>query len=410
MGRRLQLRCALNLKAVTAVLTPPLLLTGCGNSTPSSALGPAGTLRPGATIESDFGVLQATWEGYKRSFVTDAGRVADPSRGGDTTSEGQSYALLRAVWLDDRGTFDTIWTWTRDHLRTRGDALLSWLWHSDGRGGGQITDRHSASDADEDTALALLMAAGRWNDGTAAAEARRMIADIWAKEVAPLRGQPFLAAGDWAAAQLQPGPVINPSYLAPYAYRIFAGVDPEHEWSTLVTTSYDVLQKCAAAPLQETRSAGLPPNWCAVDRTNGAIASFPTIAGADDYGYDAFRVMWRVALDDRWFDSPRAHAFLSSMDFLRSQWHQRGHLAAVYSHEGSAIRRAEDLAVLGGDLAAFLGVDDDSARAIDSELRGAVVQESASRAHFRDAGDYYEQNWAWFGIALAAGALPDLAR
>jgi endo-1,4-beta-D-glucanase Y len=410
MGRRLRLRYALNLNAVTAVLTPALLLAACGSSAPSPAPGATGTLGAGAASASDGGILETTWEGYKRSFITEAGRVADPGRGGDTTSEGQSYALLRAVWLGDRAAFDTVWTWTRDHLRTRGDALLSWRWHSDGRGGGGVADTHTAGDGDEDTALALLMAARRWNDGAAATEARRMLADIWAKEVAAVRGRPFLAAGDWAAAQSQPGPVINPSYLAPYAYRIFAGVDGEHDWSTLVTTSYDVLNMCTAAPLQEGRTIGLPPNWCAVDRTNGAIVSFPTIAGADDYGYDAFRVMWRVALDERWFDSSRAHAFLSSMDFLRSQWHQHGHLAAVYSHEGSEIQPNEALAVLGGDVAAFLGIDDRGASAIVTELRGAVVKESASREHFRDGSDYYEQNWAWFGIALAAGALLDLAR
>jgi hypothetical protein len=29
-------------------------------------------------------------------------------------------------------------------------------------------------------------------------------------------------------------------------------------------------------------------------------------------------------------------------------------------------------------------------------------------AHFGDPDNYYEQNWVWFGLALAGGALPDL--
>ena len=384
-----------------------LLLAGCGGSVPRPATSDTRGAR--ATAGVQHAVLQATWEGYKGAFIPSSGRVIDPRRGGDTTSEGESYALLRAVWLGDRPTFEAVWQWTRAHLQTRGDALLSWLWHSDG-GSGRVVDAHSGADADEDTALALLMAAAHWSDESAAIEARRMLADIWSKEVAMVRGKPYLTAGDWAATQAEPGPVINPSYLAPYAYRVFAHVDPAHGWTELATTSYEILDACARSPLQERHTSGLPPNWCALDRTSGAVVPVPAITGADDYGFDAFRVMWRVAVDARWFAAPQAHDFLVSAEFLRSRWKQDGHLDAVYAHDGADRQPSENLAVLGGDLGAFLGFDDAAAAGIlDARLLASVVHDSASAAHFDDASDYYEQNWAWFGIALASDSLPNLA-
>lgn len=392
---------------ISAVLTSSLLLlAGCGGTVPGTATSDTSGARtsPGA----QHAVLMATWEGYKRAFIPDSGRVTDPRRGGETTSEGESYALLRAVWIDDRPTFDAVWQWTRAHLRTRGDALLSWLWHSDG-GGGNVVDAHSAADADEDTALALLMAGTRWADATDVVEGRRMLADIWNKEVAMVRGRPYLTAGDWAAAQADPGPVINPSYLAPYAYRVFARVDAAHDWTALVTTSYEVLDACTHAPLQEGRSVGLPPNWCALDRASGSAVPFPAIIGADDYGFDAFRVMWRVAVDAHWFAARQARDFLVSEGFLRSRWKQDGHLDAVYAHDGGDRQPSENLAVLGGDLGAFLGIDDAAAtRILDGRLLSVVIHDSATAAHFDDARDYYEQNWAWFGVALASDSLPNL--
>ena len=50
--------------------------------------------------------LAETWRAYVSRFVEADGRVVDPKAGGITTSEGQAYALLRAVWMDDRPVFD----------------------------------------------------------------------------------------------------------------------------------------------------------------------------------------------------------------------------------------------------------------------------------------------------------------
>ncbi len=72
--------------------------------------------------------LSALWSSYKYHYVQN-GRVVEVDEHGITTSEGQSYAMLRAVWSHDRLTFDQVWGWTRDNLRVRRDALFAWKWN-----------------------------------------------------------------------------------------------------------------------------------------------------------------------------------------------------------------------------------------------------------------------------------------
>jgi endoglucanase len=85
---------------------------GCG-TTPASLPAP-----PSPTASAIPAVLSATWDAYRERFIQADGRVIDPKRGGATTSEGQSYAMLCAAWMDDRDTFGLVWRWTQDNLRT----------------------------------------------------------------------------------------------------------------------------------------------------------------------------------------------------------------------------------------------------------------------------------------------------
>src|SRR5919199_3538556 len=120
--------------------------------------------------------LSALWSFYKYHYVRD-GRVVALDEGGITTSEGQSYAMLRAVWSDDPWTFERVWNWTRDTLQVRGDHLFAWKWKD------RVLDRHSAADADTDIALALILASRRFSRPGYLDAARAILSDIWQKEV-----------------------------------------------------------------------------------------------------------------------------------------------------------------------------------------------------------------------------------
>ncbi|MDQ3014784.1 MAG: glycosyl hydrolase family 8, partial [bacterium] len=79
-------------------------------------------------IFSQRGELLALWEDYKKEYLEPGTyRVLDKQKDFITTSEGQSYAMLRAVWLGDKETYDNVWKWTKDNLRREDNQLFSWL-------------------------------------------------------------------------------------------------------------------------------------------------------------------------------------------------------------------------------------------------------------------------------------------
>ena len=354
--------------------------------------------------------LVQTWMTYRRDFILGDGRVIDrpPLGYGETTSEAQAYAMLRAVWLDDHVTFDRTWRWTKVNLQVRGDSLFGWLWGRDQRGRWTLLSKSSAADADQDIALALVFAGHRWADQRYLAAARQVLSDIWAKEVVTVRQAPYLVAGDWAAS-LQPEVVINPSYLAPYAYHVFGQEDPGRPWAALITSSYAVLDRCSWSRLNEVNSVGLPPNWCVLQPLAGSVHAYWD-AGGDDYGYDAFRVMWRVALDYEWNGASASWSYLTRSKFLRRQWQSHHRLAATYAHNGALNRGAgEEPVTYAGDVGNFVVTDPPAARSIVQEKLLATLHRSHGAVYWADRTDYYAQNWIWFGVALSEHRLANLA-
>lgn len=362
-----------------------------------------------AVQSSRHDVLRATWETYRRDFIKADGRVWDPPPygWGQTTSEAQAYTMLRAIWLDDRPTFDRTWHWTQRNLQVRGDGLFGWLWGRDQQGGWMLLSRNSAADADQDIALALVFAGHRWSDDRYLAEARRVMSGVWAREVITVRGKPYLVAGDWAAG-LQPQIVVNPSYLTPYAYRVFATEDPGHPWLELVDSAYRVLDRCTWSRLNAAASVGLPPDWCVVSPYDGSAHPY-WAAGGDVYGFDAFRVMWRVALDYEWNGAPQAISYMKRSQFLRREWSRHHRLLARYGHDGSGdLRRGEEPFAYAGDIGYFMVVDPAAARSILRNKLLVTLHHDSGADYWDERSNYYAQNWIWFGVALSQHRLVNL--
>jgi endo-1,4-beta-D-glucanase Y len=208
-------------------------------------------------------------ERFLERYVEDDGRVVRHDQGGDTVSEGQAYALLLAVAEGDEERFARVWTWTREHLR-RPDGLLSWRW-ADGR----VADPEPASDADLDTARALVVAAERFDEPRYADEGRALVRAIVAHETAPAAGKTVLVAGPWAQGR----GVVNPSYWSPRAYSLL-GFDDVAASSRRLT---EVLTE-----------SSLPPDWAKVEPW-GVNATSPPAGGEPVYTYDAVRVPIRLA-------------------------------------------------------------------------------------------------------------------
>jgi endoglucanase len=218
----------------------------------------------------------AAGQRFLDTYVAPHGRVVRHDHGGDTVSEGQAYAMLVAVALDDEDHFASVWAWTSDHLQ-RPDGLLSWRWD-----GGSVVDAQPATDADLDTVHALLLAAERFDEPSYADDARRLTDAIYDHLTVPLDAGRLLLPGLWAVDEM----VWNPSYNSPLAFSILYRLGGDHRWAEVAATGRLMLDRLTAHPPH------LPPDWA----TYGPDGPRPR-GDAPVYGYDAVRTPWRLALD-----------------------------------------------------------------------------------------------------------------
>lgn len=355
-------------------------------------------------------LLAGTWNSYKTEYwEASTGRTLDKQQNDITTSEGQSYTMERAVWQSDKPTFDKSWSWTKEQLQ-RKDNLFSWRWGKKADGTyGTLTDvngQNSAADADTDIALSLLMAASKWQDVKYLNEAKAIINSIYENEVVTVAGKPYVASNN--LEKLSSSPIVmNPSYLAPYAYREFAKVDSKHDWNAVVDSSYSFLNKVSDSKLDKSKSVGLVPDWVLMDRTTGDVSA-PTVSTlTTNYGYDSMRTPWRIALDYKWNKDSRSKDLLQKMSFLSDQWKNGGTLYSVYGHDGTVVTKDQVAESYGTALAYFDVVDPTSAQQVyDQKIK--TLYDQNKNAWSQDL-TYYASNWVWFGIALHEDQLPNLA-
>src|SRR5262245_23161366 len=68
----------------------------------------------------------AAYTSWKGTFVTSNGaagglRVQSPQHSMGTVSEGMGYGMIAAVYMNDRPTFDGLWTYAKAHFDNNGD-------------------------------------------------------------------------------------------------------------------------------------------------------------------------------------------------------------------------------------------------------------------------------------------------
>lgn len=349
---------------------------------------------------SSYALLHSSWEDYKERFIQEDGRVLDYSQGAVTTSEGQSYAMLRSVWIDDKATFDHVWGWTQINLQRDDDALFGWRWgQREDQSYGFIENggENSASDANVDIALALILAGKRWDNPEYIEEAQKILDDIWELEIAEAQGKRYLIAGNWAQNEVEL--VLNPSYFAPYAFRIFDDIDDSRDWRSLIDPAYQLLENSSLALLNDESGVGLAPNWVAINRETGALST-PDVDNLNtQYGFDAMRTPWRTALDYIWNEDSQAKEYLQlACTPLMESYTTKGRIASVYSHDGEVIDSSENPTAYSTALGCF--------KVINPDLADTLYQEKIVSLYANDEDSfnpeipYYEQNWLWFGAAL----------
>lgn len=326
--------------------------------------------------------VRKSYNFYKEHYLLKDGRVIDSTRNYITTSEGQAYILYMSVALKDKETFDLVYNWTKGHLK-RKDGLHSWLWGKDQGGKYKVLDDNSATDAENDLARALILAYETWGDKKYLNYALDIINGIWDKETRQIDGHLVLMPGvNQASSNFIE---INPSYFAPYAYKVFKKYDPKHDWNKLIESSYYYLNVVTS----KTKT-GLPPNWFLIK--NGQIILEDS--ERSDFSYDAIRVFWRIYFDYRITGDKRAIPILEKSKFFIKQWKKTKTLYVNYNKNGVLADQTKLVGAIAILLPSIALFDNKTAEEIYKKEVSPYINMDG---FWEKEHEYYSQNLLWVG-------------
>ena len=283
-----------------------------GGHAASSASGGSGAASSGASGAA--ALAPVIWNSAKSAAVTDAQLTVEYGtwklahveacangssvvvKDGAVLSQGIGYGMLLAAAMGDQALFDGLWTYHQQHLDKNG--LMNWTTGKCDPPGNDV--QNAATDADLDTAMALVQAAARWPNGGYLQQARTLTGKIVQFESDMCSGRRVLKSGDaFGGCNDASDNRLNPSYFAPGYYKVFAHyfTDQAATWTALADGSYQLYA------LYQARMGGLVPDWSGPDGSD-------TYAG---YSNEACRTPFRVAVDYAWTGDTRAKTFLQNV-------------------------------------------------------------------------------------------------
>ncbi len=233
---------------------------------------------------ADTDMIKAHYEKWKKAWY-DASRgwILSPEGTGSTVSEGIAYGMLITVYMDEQSVFDKLYgTWKSNSSNGGG---MNWRVGEGAQGG-------TASDADFDAALALVMASKQWG-GSYLNDAKSLIS--------------WIASNDINGSKIKPGnqwnDAFNPSYATTANFQLFQDV-AGGSWSSVISQAYTDLNAC------QNSQTGLVPDWCDWNshqptKTNASVAQDE----APGFFDDAARTPWRMAWAYYWYGDTKAQSF-----------------------------------------------------------------------------------------------------
>ena len=343
---------------------------------PLAGAGAAGSCTKPAGADAKF--LVPAYNQWKATFAS-GGKVIRPENGNDTVSEGIAYGMLIAVNMNDQPLFDGLYTYWKNNSPS-GSRLMTWCIPAGGnscqaQGGG------SATDADEDAAFALLQAGKLWG-GTYNADAKALIAEIWAKDIDKTS---MLPTGGTNYGNSTAGRVTNASYFAPAYYRAFAAAGDTNNWAGVVSAVYSVINGGLSG------ANGLFPAWC-----SGNCTAAASNGAATDmlYQYDSHRIPMRVGLDYCWNGATASAA--------QTYTNKTTSFFATNANAGlNGIGRIFDLYTMNGGN--VTGAAPNSASIIGTAAVGAMASAGASAANKAFLDEAYQ---AVFDMATRGALAP----
>jgi endo-1,4-beta-D-glucanase Y len=280
--------------------------------------------------------------------------------------------MILSAYLGDRATFDGLWDYAKSHFDANG--LMNWRIDANNN----TVGFNAATDADEDMALALVVADRHW--GGYSADAKAMIGKIMAHEIEP--GTFVVKPGDVFGGSS----LLNPSYFAPGYYREFATYTGDSHWNKVVDEVYSVLGAIDA----KNNGTGLVPDW-------SDAAGDPSPGWGYDYSYNATRTPWRLATSFAWTGDARAKAQLDQFNaFFQGQG--IANIKDGYTITGSVVSGNHNAAFVAPAASASLA-------STDSAYRAACWQATVGLT----GGGYYNDSLRLLGLLLMGGQMTNPA-
>ena len=258
-------------------------------------------------------VIWSNQSGYYKNFCTvEDATVTTMKFRACTVSEGIGYGMLLAYFNNDDDAFVRLWNYTRAMRENHNRKLMPWITASFDW---SPVDNSSATDADEDIATALILMYYRTGIQVYLQDALTFINAIWDTEVNPTTK--LLYSGDedlWKGK-----PVYNLSYFSPVALRLFAAVDTQHDWKSVLDAMYAYMQ------LVQSKGTGVFPDWSdatatAANPPNGAAGTNANTYTWYTFNKESVRIPWRIAWDYFWYQDTRAAAILKQLnDFIKDK-------------------------------------------------------------------------------------------
>ena len=266
----------------------------------------------GTTIEyADTDMIKEHYKLWKQAwYQASNGYVLAPEGTCSTVSEAIAYGMLITVYMDDQEVFKNLYkTWTGNSVNGGG---MNWRIGCNGGSG-------TASDADFDAALALVMASKQWNDASYLTAGKSLIT--------------WIASNDIGSNKIKPGNQwndgFNPSYATTANFQLFQDV-AGGSWSSVISQAYTDLNAC-----QDSKT-GLVPDWCDWNSHKPILTS---AAVSNDIGFydDAARTPWRMAWAYYWYGDTKAQAFNKKVvDWLIPSTHTASGVNSGYAYKSNS--------------------------------------------------------------------------
>jgi endo-1,4-beta-D-glucanase Y len=235
-------------------------------------------------------------------------------RDNEAVSEGIGYGMLISAYFGNQALFDKLWAYGQRMMNS--NNVLMWHTTCSGAYPAQWTEG-AASDAEEDIALALLVAADQWGGGYK----NDAIALITTMKNIYLANCPdgtiIFKPGTWGGCD-----DFHLDYIDPAHYRVFAEVTNDPIWNKLADDALTILKR------NHHPTVFLPS-----EKSNykGELLSIK-----QNYAAGPARIPWRVVKDYLWNNNQEAKTFAEGI----SNWANRtgySNIKGEYDHNGNPL-------------------------------------------------------------------------